>query len=148
MSKIVHDGDQDPNLHSDLGANGVLEDTFSLTCEASQEARVDRAEINAGGRTVATLGGPCSREHTRSFDDGLVCRLSHWETLLWSQWAALMVSEGAEITKIFPATVFLLDAKHRAAWAPVPGADDVTVVEVLLNPNNASAAEIFIRLKS
>jgi hypothetical protein len=59
-----------------------------------------------------------------------------------------MVSEGAEITKIFPSNVFLLDAKHRAIWAPVPGADDVTLVEVLSNPTNASAPEIFIRLKA
>ncbi len=67
-----------------------------------------------------------------------------YNVLRWNLVTAQLMLQGASAQMLLGDEFILLRGEHRAPMSPLPGMDNVTIVQVLDNPDRLGAQDIFM----
>jgi hypothetical protein len=92
---------------------------------------------------IATLSEPVAPPtlHNKS---GVTWSRHKYKRLRWGMIPAQLVIQGASPQALLGDKFILLRGAHRPPYHPLPGMDDVTIVQVSENPDRLGVEDIFL----
>lgn len=128
----LHDGDNEDAAATPVGDTGrILEDSRALI---------------SGPRGELFRIGPHRSQPLRKKIDGLDWFHVQLEYLEWRPQVTRALLEGAALTNLLPVGYILLDGKHRPAWHPRPGVDDVDLAFFPWPPEDFAPIQFMVKL--
>jgi hypothetical protein len=100
-----------------------------------------------GDRITAVLRGRLDQGAVKEHE-GVVWQRMKYDSLTWGQLSAQALLQGKLAQAMLSPRYILLNGKHRPPYDPKPGIDQVEVAEIISNPNDLGAAELFVMLST